>query len=106
MTKVGTIDEMPFKLEGKCVVINKSAKSRGFFLMVRNLTNISPFVEMMDYTKVGGPCLEFKDYNDETIQMFDYYWKSENGKLDQMSNYIRGAKSLKMCFNPTADDST
>ena len=106
MTKVGTIDEMSFKLDGKCVVINKSAKSRGFFLMVRNLTNISPFIEMMYYTKVGGPCLEFKDYNDETIQMFDNYWKSEDGKLDQMSNYVRGAKSLKMCFNPTVDDTT
>ena len=51
--------EMPATLDGKCVVINKSDKSRDFFLMVRNLTNISPFVEMMNYTKNGGPCLAF-----------------------------------------------
>ena len=98
--------EMPATLDGKCVVINKSAKSRGFFLMVRNLTNISPFVEMMNYTKNGGPSLTFKDYNSETIQVFDYYWKSLDGQLDLMSNYVRGAKSLTMCFNPTAEDST
>ena len=86
MDKVGSAREKPVIFDGKCVVINKSAKSRGFYLMVKNLTNISPFVEMMDYEINGGPCLEFKDYNDETIQKYDYYWKSKLGSLDHMSN--------------------
>ena len=106
MNKAGSAYEKPVTFDGKCVVINKSAKSRGFYLMVKNLTNISPFVEMMDYEINGGPCLEFKDYNDETIQKYDYYWKSKLGSLDHMTNYVRGSKSVQMCFNPTPDDPT
>ena len=104
MITVGN-QENPIIISDKCVTITKSFGSRGFYNKVRNATSSSPFIpHSFNGLVPGGPCVQFKDFDGDFINQYDYYWISLKHQVDWISNYVRGAESMTICFNSTSEN--